>query len=148
VTPRVRPVRRSDLDALVALEAVFPTDRLERRSFLHAIASPTIDCLVISEEGRVAGYGMVHRRTGSRVARLTSIAVEAASAGRGLGGALLGALERTARRRGCHRLRLEVRADNVRAQRLYAGRGYRRFETMPAYYEDGEAALRFEKVLS
>lgn len=148
MTARVRRARANDIEALLALEAVFPTDRLERRSFRYAIASPTIDCLVISDQGCVAGYGMVHRRAGSRLGRLTSIAVAPGSAGRGLGAALLAALERNARRHGCDRLRLEVRSDNARAQTLYRGCGYRRFEIVEDYYEDGEAAFRFEKDLS
>ena len=88
---------------------------------------------------------MVHRRAGSRLGQLTSIAVAPGSAGRGLGAALLAALERNARRHGCDRLRLEVRSDNARAQTLYRGCGYRRFEIVEDYYEDGEAAFRFEK---
>ena len=43
VTLPVRPARLDDLDGLLAIEGVFPTDRLERRAFRHAVASPTID---------------------------------------------------------------------------------------------------------
>ena len=48
---------------------------------------------------------------------------------------------------GCDRLRLEVRADNEAAIGLYERRGYARFAETPDYYEDGEAAFRFEKAL-
>ena len=68
-------------------------------------------------------------------------------AGRGLGGHLLAAAERLAHKRGADRLRLEVRADNKAAIRLYARSGYVRFARIDDYYEDGQAALRYEKPL-
>jgi ribosomal protein S18 acetylase RimI-like enzyme len=146
-SPLVRPARHSDLDALLAIEAVFPTDRLDRRSFRHALKSPTIDVLVI-EAGGVAGYAMIHHRRGSALARLTSIAVRPDLVRGGLGRRLLGAAEEIARQRGCERLRLEVRADNPRAQHLYEVAGYRRFAIVAEYYEDGRPAWRYEKALA
>lgn len=143
---RVRPALLSDLDALLALEAVFPTDRLDRRAFRHALQSPTIDVCVI-EDGGIAGYAMVHRRRNSPVARLTSIVVRPDRARSGLGRNLLAATEQAALENGCTRLRLEVRADNAAAQHLYASTGYRRFATVADYYEDGQAAWRYEKAL-
>jgi len=145
-TPDVRPAQPSDIDALLALEAVFPTDRLDRRSFRRALRSQTIHVLVIEADG-VAGYAMVHHRSGSTVARLTSLAVRAGSSGRGLGRRLLASMEAAARHRGCGRLHLEVRAENSRAQRLYEAAGYRRFAIAEDYYEDGEPAWRYEKAL-
>jgi ribosomal protein S18 acetylase RimI-like enzyme len=143
----IRAAQPADVDALLALEAVFPTDRLDRRGFRHALASPTIDLLVAEDFGLV-GYAMAHRRRGSTLARLTSLAVRPGQAGRGLGQALLAAMERRAFECGCARMRLEVRMDNGPAQRLYERSGYRCFATVRDYYEDGETARRYEKVLA
>lgn len=143
----IRAAQPADLDALLAIEAVFPTDRLDRRGFRHALASPTIDLLVAEDRGLV-GYAIVHRRRGSTLARLTSLAVRPDRAGRGLGQALLAAAERRALACGCTRVRLEVRADNRPAQRLYERTGYRCFATVKDYYEDGETARRYEKALA
>jgi ribosomal protein S18 acetylase RimI-like enzyme len=148
VRTRVRTARAGDIAALLTLEAAFPTDRLDRRGFRYAIAAATIDIMVIEVKGCIAGYGMIHRRTGSPAARLASIAVDPERTGQGLGAALLAALEHRAQRHGGRRLRLEVRVDNGRAQRLYEGSGYRRLGTVPAYYQDGETALRLEKDLT
>jgi ribosomal-protein-alanine N-acetyltransferase len=145
----IRPAEPADIEPLLAIEnAVFPTDRLDRRGFRHGIGSATIDTLVATDGGAMLGYAMVHRRRNSDLGRLTSIAVADAAAGRGLGRQLLSAAEEAAKERGCRRLRLEVRADNRAAQRLYANAGYARFETVPDYYEDGEAAYRYEKRLA
>ena len=43
---------------------------------------------------------------------------------RGIGSALLAAVEQEARRRGCDRIRLQVSADNEPAQALFRARGY------------------------
>jgi ribosomal-protein-alanine N-acetyltransferase len=143
----IRAAQSADVDALLAIEAVFPTDRLDRRGFRHALASPTIDLLAAEDRG-LAGYAMVHRRRGSALARLTSLAVRPDRAGRGLGQALLAAAERRALERGCTRMRLEVRTDNLPARRLYERSGYRCFATVEGYYEDGETARRYEKALA
>ena len=143
----VRPASASDLPALVALEErVFPTDRLDRRNFRHQIRSPTITLLVCARGGDLLGYATLMRRRGSGVGHLASIAV--AESGRGLGARLLAAAEAEALRAGCDRVRLEVRADNAPAQRLYDHAGYRCLSTEEGYYEDGAAARRYEKRLA
>lgn len=143
----IRAAEMGDVDALLTLEEVFPTDRLDRRAFRHAVRSPTISTLVAARDGLLLGYAMVHRRRGSPTARLASIAVSPQAGRSGLGRRLLAAAEADARAKGCTRLRLEVRADNGAAQRLYERAGYRRFDTAEDFYEDGEAAWRYEKEL-
>jgi ribosomal-protein-alanine acetyltransferase len=147
-TAGIRPGRLDDLDALLAIEGVFPTDRLERRAFRHAVASPTTDLLVADAAVGPIGYAMVQRRRNSAVGHLTSIAVKPGAAGKGLGKRLLQAAEAEAEGKGCARLRLEVRPDNKAAQKLYEKAGYRRVATLKDYYEDGTAAWRYEKALS
>jgi [ribosomal protein S18]-alanine N-acetyltransferase len=147
-SPTIRPATLADLDALVALEAAaFATDRMERRSFRHAVRSASTDLFVAAEGERLVGYAALERRRGARAARLTSIAVLPAAAGRGLGRRLLMAAEAAALQGGAGMLRLEVRADNAAAQRLYETAGYRRTATVEDYYEDGEAAWRYERAL-
>ncbi len=143
----IRPGENADVDALVAIEAVFPTDRLDRRGFRHAIRSPSIDLVVADRDGIVIGYAAIHRRRRSSLAHLASIAVEPEAAGQGIGQGLLRAAEAAALRNGCTRLCLEVRADNEAARRLYDGAGYRRVGILDDYYEDGAAAWRYEKEL-
>ena len=142
----IRPAEPTDIDALLAIEEVFPTDRLERRSFRHAIRSPTMICLVAAGE-KALGYVIVERRRNSAAARLTSIAVAPEAAGEGVGAGLLTAAEAATLASGATRVRLEVRADNAPARKLYEGAGYRLIETLDDYYEDGAPAVRYEKAL-
>jgi ribosomal-protein-alanine acetyltransferase len=144
----IRPAEPADADALLVIEeAVFPTDRLDRRAFRHAARSPTMICLVAQAGGAVIGYAIAERRRSSTAARLTSIAVAPKAAGAGIGKRLLAAIEKRAAAAGSARIRLEVREDNRAARNLYETTGYRLVETLQNYYEDGAAAHRYEKTL-
>ena len=144
----LRTARPDDLPALLALEAQFPGDRLSARQMRHHLANPRAVMRVLAESGALLGYSLVLARAGSRRARLYSIAVERAARGRGLGAVLLRDAEVTARRRGHDRLGLEVRTDNRAAIALYEQAGYHRTGSLPAYYQDGQDGLRFEKSLA
>lgn len=145
---RLRRAVPADLDALVALEdASFAYDRMSARQFRRHLLSPTAAVLLAEDANGLLGSALVFFRTGSAQARLYSLATAAAARGRGVGKALLSAAESTARERGCRRFRLEVRQDNEAAVRLYETRGYRRIAALDAYYDDGAAAWRYEKLL-
>ena len=145
--PAVRSARADDLAALLALEALFPGDRLSPRQFRHHLASPTAQLRVAHDATGVAGYALLLLRRGSTVARLYSIVVDPRWRGRGIGALLLADAEQIAREAGATRLRLEVRADNATAIALYRQRGYGVIGQRAGYYEDGADALRFERVL-
>ena len=145
----LRRARPEDIDALVDIEnAAFETDRLSRRSFRYFVGAPTASLIVAEAYGRVAGYALVHYRTGTALARLYSIAIADFARGLGLGRKLLQASEAAALARGCLYFRLEVREDNEAAIALYRSAGYRQFGRYLDYYEDHADALRFEKRLS
>lgn len=145
----IRPARVSDIDALISIEkTVFKTDRLSRRSFRRHIQSDTAVMLVADNGAATVGYSLVLHRRHGRAARLYSIAVASAFASAGIGSVLLAAAEEAARAAGCRRLRLEVREENRRAIALYERAGYRPIGRKENYYEDGIAALQFEKTLT
>jgi len=145
----IRPARRQDLDALVAIEnAAFTIDRFTRRTFRYLLTQAHAETRVHEDDtGRVLGYVIVLLHTGTSLARLYSLAVHPDARGRGLGRALIEAAEQVALAHGCISLRLEVRPDNPHAIALYQVMGYRQFDTRKDYYEDHMEALRFDKRL-
>lgn len=143
----VRAARPADLPALLALESLFPGDRLTPRQLRHHLRNPRARLRVVADAGRLAGYALLLLRHGSCVARLYSIVVDPAQRGRGHGARLLVDAERQARRAGATELRLEVRSDNATATALYEARGYLRLGRREAYYEDGAAAWRYGRAL-
>jgi len=145
----VRAASLDDLDAIEALEiAVFPSDRLSRRSLRSFIGAAHRPLFVAKFGPILAGYALIALRKGGRSARLYSLAVDPARGRRGVGRALLQACERYARAHNRNSLRLEVRYDNDSAIALYEKTGYRQFAQYDGYYADGAAALRFEKRLA
>src|SRR5262249_15975179 len=145
---RVRKGERADFDALMELEhKVFATDRLSARSLRHFLQSPTAEVIVAEEGGRLAGTAIVLFRPRSTVARLYSIAVAPHMGGRGIGPMLLRAAEEAALARNCRLIRLEVHETNHAAISRYRKSGYREFGRHEKYYQDGGAALRFQKRL-
>lgn len=146
----IRPMVLDDVPRLVAIEEeAFPGDRLDRRAFRHAVRSPTILALTASDAASgPLGYVLVQIRRGSEIGWLTSVAVARSALGDGLGRVLVSAAERAAKEAGRDRIRLEVRADNAAAIKLYQSIGYRSLGRLEDYYDDGEAALKYEKALT
>lgn len=144
----VRAAELADIDAIYELEcASFASDRLSRRSLRRFVKSPLRPVLVAMAGEALAGYAALSMPSNSRSARLYSIAVDPRVGRRGVGRALMLACERHALARRRQSMRLEVRYDNAPAIALYESLGYRRFGEYDDYYEDGAAALRFEKQL-
>ena len=137
----------ADLPGLLALEALFPGDRLSRRGYRRHLASPRAWLGVLEEGGELRGSALCLFRAGSRTGRLYSLIVDPAQRGRGLARALLAAAEAAASARGCRCMRLEVRADNAAALALYAAAAYAPVRRLPAYYDDGCDGVRLEKRL-
>ncbi len=137
----IRPAIPADLDALIRLEARFSGDRLSRRAFRHHLASPLAHCLVAESVSGLVGYVLLLRRARSPWWRLYSL-VRDAGAPPGTGRCLALAGLAAARDAGARGVRLEVRADNAPAIRLYRALGFTLFATVDDYYEDGAPALR------
>jgi ribosomal-protein-alanine acetyltransferase len=145
---RIREAQSSDIDDLARLEAkAFASDRLSRRRLSAHARSATAGLLTARRGGKLAGYALVLTRRGSSAARLHSLAVDPQAEGQGVGSRLLAAAETAALARGAKSLRLEVRTDNAAAIRLYERAGYRMIGRRDGYYEDGAAALRYERDL-
>lgn len=143
----IRPATEADLAALVALEETFPAvDRFDRRTWRRLLAGQTLT-LVHETAGTLDASAVLLFRQGSDIARLYSISVAPSARGRGLGSKILTACEDYARKRGAARMRLEVRASNSAAHRLYDSAGYRVIAALESYYPDGETAHRMEKFL-
>jgi ribosomal-protein-alanine acetyltransferase len=132
----VRDAGVGDLAAIMALErASFPTDAWTERTMHDELVSPHGRYLVLEEDGVVVGYAGLRVVAGSREGDIQTIAVAAASRGRGWGRMLLNALIAEGTRRGVRELFLEVRADNPVAQALYASAGFVEIGRRPRYYQ-------------
>ncbi|MBI4519458.1 MAG: GNAT family N-acetyltransferase [Gemmatimonadetes bacterium] len=125
----------------------FHSDRFERRQIRHLLTRANATCWIVAGKGEALGAAIMLWREGSTVGHLYSIVVQPKFRGRGLGNRLLRVCERAARRRGCERMSLEVRADNRRARQLYESLGYRLTAYLRDYYQGGSDGLRLVKIL-
>ena len=143
---QLREVHSNDLNALVMLEeAAFSSDRLSRRSFRHWLASDKCAFLVATVDNTLAGYVLVIYHSGTRLARLYSIATDPQFRGRGIARQLVEAGERAASDNGRFIMRLEVASDNLPAVALYESLGYLTFGRYRDYYDDHGDAIRMQK---
>src|SRR5690349_20752224 len=144
----IRAATPADAKALEGIEtSSFTHDRLSPRALARHLRSDSADVFAATIGREIVGYCLLFYRAGSTLARLYSITTAPAARGKGAGRRLLDTCERAARKRGCERLRLEVREKNTPAIALYQGLGYRRIGRYEGYYQDGASALRFEKKL-
>ncbi len=145
----IRSATLNDLSELVRIENLsFVTDRFSRRSFRYLLTKANAKTLVDEHEGQIRGYVMLLFNDGTSLARLYSYAVDPAARRQGVARALVKQAEQEAIEHDCIAMRLEIRQDNEPSINLFKDFGYRQIGTVPDYYEDGMAALRFEKSLA
>jgi len=144
-----RRVGVNRINDLLSLEAsCFTSDRSKRRNLRHLLQSPTAYCLGAYHRGELVGSMVTLFKSNSRSARIHSLAVSAGVRGQGIGRGMMARAEREARMRGCSRMRLEVRMDNLPAIRLYEGLGFADTAALPGYYDDGAHAFVMRKELT
>jgi ribosomal-protein-alanine acetyltransferase len=143
----LRRVGLNRIDDLLSLEECFPTDRISRRNLRNLLQSQSAYCAGAYIDGELVGSMVVLFRRNTRIARIYSIVVAPSARGMGIGRRLLTRAERVARERGCIRIRLEVRMDNIPALRLYESLGFEDIKILPGYYEDGTHGMRYRKEL-
>lgn len=135
---RLREMTWRDIPVLAALELeLFAHDAWSEQTWWAELAGRPRRSYIVSElDGAVVGYAGVDH--GGDVADVMTIAVAAAARGQGVGKVLLDWLIADARRGGADYLMLEVRADNVAAQRLYARSGFVTLTVRRRYYQPGD----------
>ena len=126
----------SDVTVAAQLDAeLFPDQTWSAEQFWSELAGvPATRWYVVAEvEGEIAGYAGLYAIPGAD-ADVQTVAVDPRRQGAGIGTGLVAELLAEARRRGCHRVFLEVAADNERAQSLYGRAGFERVSIRRAYY--------------
>ncbi|WP_233492183.1 ribosomal protein S18-alanine N-acetyltransferase [Blastococcus sp. TF02A-30] len=147
MTVRLRPMRLTDLPAVMVLEEeLFAPDTWTRAMYQDELARTDTRHYLVAEDGeQVVGYaGLIAYDDEAHVA---TIGVSTARQGEGIGARLLDALLAEADRRSPVVL-LEVRADNEVAQGLYRRRGFTEIGRRRGYYQpSGEDAVVMKREL-
>ena len=135
----LEPVRWWDLPEILALERrLFGDDAWSEATWWGELAQSGSRRYVIERDpvsGAVRGYAGV--AVNGPDADVMTVAVAPDAQGQGVGGYLVAALVDAAAESGATQLLLEVRADNIPAQRLYARTGFERIAVRRGYYSGG-----------
>ncbi|HOW26969.1 MAG TPA: ribosomal protein S18-alanine N-acetyltransferase [Elusimicrobiota bacterium] len=141
---RLEPLAAAQVDDLVVVEKESFPSPWTRRQILSELDKDyaRFESAVHSETGNAVGYCGYWKVESE--AQLANLAVHPAWRRRGVGRRLLESAMADARRRGCDRMTLEVRAGAVAALSLYRSLGFRPTGERPRYYEGREAAVLME----
>lgn len=139
-----RVASEADLPGIYRLEQLCFGQEAYPPSYLALLMKLPGVFLVAVLGGRVVGYvsALLRRR---RVGHIVSICVDPEHRRRGLARRLMELAEDRLVSMGAAVFRLEVRASNAPAIRLYASLGYRPLLFLPRYYPGGEPALLMAK---
>lgn len=129
---RVRAVRGSDIDAIVAIEQASFGDPWNRNGFVELLGDPRV-CFRLAELGGVVS-GYVVAWFVLDEGEIGNLAVVAGARRHGVGALLLDAAIAAAREAEVESLYLEVRDSNMAARALYASRGFAEVGRRRDYY--------------
>jgi [ribosomal protein S18]-alanine N-acetyltransferase len=142
----MRPLRWWDISVLLPIELdLFPDQPWSAAGFWSELAGvPDTRWYVVAEDADgLVGYAGLFAT--AHEADVQTVAVRRDRQGRGIGDRLVAALLDEASRRGVSRVLLEVRDDNVAAQRLYARNGFTSMGRRRGYYGPGLDAVVMER---
>jgi ribosomal-protein-alanine N-acetyltransferase len=140
---RIRPMTPADLPVVAALDRLCLPPGWSPEVFAAELASAA-GCYLVAEAedpDQASPLGYVGGTMILDEAHLSTLGVEPARRGAGVGTALVGAFLREGVRRGCRRFTLEVRESNAAALALYRRFGFQPVSRRRRYYPDNEDAL-------
>lgn len=147
----MRAARAEDSATLFAIDqACFaPGIAWSKAELLFFLKHPRNFTVVGEDEAGIAGFAIAgtQRNAGQLRGRLITIDVRNDHRRRGVGSALLEAIEDRLRELGAKSVMLEVAVDNATAQSFYARHGFARTGRIPGYYLGRIDALVMEKTL-
>ncbi|MGN6611553.1 MAG: ribosomal protein S18-alanine N-acetyltransferase [Angustibacter sp.] len=141
MTLTLDPMRWWDVEPALPLEAeLFGAEAWSAETWWAELAAPGRHYLVAHDtDGALVGYAGLF--VNGADADVMTIAVSSAAQGHGYGGVLLRGLLDVAADRGAQQVLLEVRADNVPAQRLYERHGFKRIAVRRGYYRTADGSV-------
>jgi len=135
-TTHIRKASLNDFERIVDLEITCFTSELAytRRQLRYLLTKANSTVLVETINTIVRGFIIIVYRKGTRVAGIETINVDPVYRKQGVGLRLLNAAEECLRKRGIHKIRLEVSTTNRAAVMLYENAGFKKTALLKNYY--------------
>lgn len=140
MTETIRPMRRADVARVHEIECACFRSPWSKMALMGELRNDVAHYLVLELEGVIEGYAGMWVLF--EEAHITNVAITEPWRGQGLAEHLMRAMMQRARSLGARVMTLEVRENNLPAQRLYKRLGFFQNGYRPRYYADsGEGAL-------
>lgn len=140
MTENIRPMRRADVPRVHEIECACFRSPWSKMALMGELRNDVAHYLVLELDGAIEGYAGMWVLF--EEAHITNVAITEPWRGQGLAELLMRAMMRRACSLGAKVMTLEVRENNLSAQRLYKRLGFIQNGYRPRYYADsGEGAL-------
>jgi ribosomal protein S18 acetylase RimI-like enzyme len=152
-TIHIRIASPNDFERIIELENICFTSEqaYTRRQLNYLLTKANSLVLVETTNAVLRGFIIILYRKGNRVAGIETINVEPVYRKQGVGLRLLNAAEECLRKKGIHKIRLEVSTTNQAAIMLYENAGFKKIALLKNYYlydhDDSRDAIRMIKEL-
>jgi ribosomal-protein-alanine N-acetyltransferase len=152
-TTHIRIATPDDFERIVELEKLcFPKEHAYTRRQLHYLLIKANSTVLVETTGAfVRGFLIILYRRGTTVAGIETINVDPTHRKKGIGLRLLSVAEEHLRKKGIHKIRLEVSIANNAAIKLYEHTGFQKIMLLKKYYhydhEGSRDAYRMVKEL-
>ncbi len=128
----IRPARTDDAEALANIHAASFAEPWKAAEMASWLAMPAVAAVAAFESSAATGF--ILAQAAADQAEILTFGVDPAWHRRGIGRALLGALEAELARRGARSLYLDVAEDNAAALALYRSAGFAEATRRSNYY--------------
>ncbi len=145
----VRPLTVSQIDECWRLDqrCFVDGEAYSRDTFDYLLTAPeSVAYRVVMQNGVMAGF-VIGLLEPDHTGHITTIGIAPEHRRRRLASCLMETIEAGFRRRDVRIVRLEVRSNNLSAQKLYASLGYAVTQRLPRYYSNGGDGLLMVKSL-
>jgi ribosomal protein S18 acetylase RimI-like enzyme len=152
-TTRIRIAIPDDFERIIELENLcFPKEHAYTRRQLHYLLIKANSTVLVETTGAlIRGFLIILYRRGTTVAGIETINVDPTHRKKGIGLRLLSVAEEHLRKKGIHKIRLEVSTANNAAIKLYEHAGFQKIMLLKKYYhydhEGSRDAYRMVKEL-
>ena len=146
----VRPLTASHIDECWRLDqrCFVDGEAYSRDTFEYLLTMPdSVSYRVVMQNGAMAGF-VIGLLEPDHTGHITTIGIAPEHRRRRLASSLMETIESGFRRRAVRLVRLEVRASNYSAQKLYTSLGYSVTQRLPKYYSNGGDGLLMVKSLN
>jgi ribosomal-protein-alanine acetyltransferase len=145
----VRPLTASHIDECWRLDqrCFVDGEAYSRDTFEYLLTTPeSISYRIVMQNGAMAGF-VIGLLEPDHTGHITTIGISPEHRRRRLASSLMKTIEHGFGRRDVRIVRLEVRASNISAQKLYLSLGYSVTQRLPKYYSNGGDGLLMVKSL-